>query len=97
MWKFAVLSLVLLVTSLGACSRKRIPGDKCIPGDNCKLPDCRCWDDPSIPGGLDVKDVPQMVIVSFLDHIDRSNVDSYTGLFDGMMIQLESSDDVIQR
>ena len=74
-----MLSLALLVTSRGVFS-------ECIPGDNCKLPDCRCWDDPKVPGGLAVKDVPQMVIVSFAYGINVANAGAYQALFDGMMI-----------
>ena len=78
-----MLSLAMLVMSRGVFSQ-------CNPGDNCKLPDCRCWDDKQIPGGLDVKDVPQMVIVSFAYGLNAANAGTYQELFDGRLIVLES-------
>ncbi|GFS01576.1 chitin deacetylase 9 [Elysia marginata] len=77
MWKFAVLSLVLLMTSRDVFSQS------CTP-DNCKLPDCRCWNHATLPGGLDASDVPQMVVVSFEYGINTANVDRYLELFDGL-------------
>jgi len=54
--------------------------DGCVPGDNCKAPDCRCWSDPSLPGGLQPADVPQMILVSFEYAVNKGNVDAYTDL-----------------
>ncbi|KAK3799933.1 hypothetical protein RRG08_064824 [Elysia crispata] len=77
MWKLAVISLTLLMTAQSVLSQ-------CKPGENCKLPDCRCWDDKQLPGGLATEDVPQIVIVSFEYGINTANVDSYQELFDGI-------------
>jgi len=63
----------LMVTS-------QVTGQGCVPGATCRLPDCRCWDDPELPGHLAPKDVPQMVLLSFQYAINRSNVGMYTDL-----------------
>jgi len=54
---------------------------KCDPATNCKAPDCRCWDDPAIPGGLTAADTPQIVLISFEYAVNSANVDMYTKLF----------------
>ena len=55
-------------------------GQTCDPA-TCKPPDCRCWNDPSIPGGLAAADTPQMILISFEYAINPTNVDVYTNLF----------------
>ncbi|GFO32982.1 chitin deacetylase 9 [Plakobranchus ocellatus] len=77
MWKVAVTSFVILTLSRGVLSQ-------CKPGDTCKPPNCRCWNDVDIPGGFQPKDVPQIIIVSFEYAVNRANVDSYIELFDGI-------------
>lgn len=51
----------------------------CDP-DLCVLPNCRCYNDPDIPGKLQAKDTPQIVVVSFENGIDTSNVNLYLSL-----------------
>ena len=46
----------------------------------CKLPDCWC-SGTAIPGGLDVKEVPQMVTISFDDSVNVGNFKYYQMLF----------------
>ncbi|XP_065061885.1 chitin deacetylase 7-like [Rhopilema esculentum] len=46
----------------------------------CKLPDCWC-SGTAIPGGLDVKEVPQMVTISFDDSVNVGNFKYYQLLF----------------
>lgn len=53
--------------------------DNCDP-DQCVLPNCRCYNDPNIPGKLQAKDTPQIVVVSFENVIDTSDVDLYLSL-----------------
>jgi hypothetical protein len=69
-----VLALLLVTSSLCVAQ-------KCIPGDNCKLPDCRCWNDKTIPGGFTAAETPQMVLISFEYGITAANSDLYQGLF----------------
>ena len=44
--------------------------------DICKLPDCFC-SGTKIPGGLNPKDVPQMVMISFDDAVNIQNFKYY--------------------
>ena len=53
----------------------------CKPGDNCKPPNCRCWNDETIPGGIPVLDTPQVVAVTFEYAVNDANVGPYTDLF----------------
>ncbi|XP_005108553.1 chitin deacetylase 7 [Aplysia californica] len=76
-WLKTTLALLLLTSS--ACL-----GQECRPGDNCKAPDCRCWDDSSIPGGLDAADTPQQVLISFDYGVNTANYELYTNLFKGL-------------
>ena len=46
----------------------------------CKLPDCFC-SGTKIPGGLNPKDVPQMVTISFDDSVNIQNFKFYEILF----------------
>lgn len=50
----------------------------------CKLPDCFCSPTSTkVPGGLDPKDTPQMILLSFDDAINSNNYDIYKRLFNG--------------
>ena len=41
---------------------------------NCSLPDCFCSVDGTlVPGGLDPKDVPQLIYITFDDAINDEN------------------------
>ncbi|XP_023329724.1 uncharacterized protein LOC111702311 [Eurytemora carolleeae] len=45
---------------------------------NCSLPDCFCSSDGTkIPGNLDPKDVPQMIIITFDDAVNDENWELY--------------------
>lgn len=50
----------------------------CEP-ESCWLPGCRC-EGTDIPGGLDATQVPQIVMLTFDDHINPSNFDYYRRL-----------------
>lgn len=52
---------------------------KC-PKDKCKLPACRC-PGPDIPGGLPVKKVPQMIMLTFDDEVNEENFQFFSKLF----------------
>ncbi|XP_064546555.1 mucin-2 isoform X10 [Drosophila montana] len=48
--------------------------------DVCLLPDCYCGG-RDIPGGLNVSDIPQIVLITFDDAISTINIDLYDELF----------------
>ncbi|XP_026471177.1 uncharacterized protein LOC113375456 [Ctenocephalides felis] len=52
------------------------------PPTNCKLPDCRC-SGVDIPGGLNVSDVPQFVVVTFDDAVTLQSYHYAEGSFRG--------------
>ncbi|XP_061165268.1 chitin deacetylase 1-like [Saccostrea echinata] len=54
----ALATLVLRVTAQGGCD----------PASNCQLPNCRCFLDSAVPGGLNMSDVPQLVVLT-MDYI----------------------------
>lgn len=47
----------------------------------CMLPNCRCYNDPAAPGGLEKPDIPQIVMVSFEGAINSENIDYYRPIF----------------
>jgi len=73
MYLLHLLCVVLLALPLATAQ-------KCEAA-NCKAPDCRCWDDPAIPGGLAAADTPQMVLISFEYGVNAANVALYQDLF----------------
>ncbi|XP_012943610.1 chitin deacetylase 7 [Aplysia californica] len=79
MWRQTSLLLLVLLLSANQCVNCQ-----CVPGDTCKAPDCRCWDDPSIPGGLTAAETPQVVLISFEYTVNKGNVDLYTKLLKGV-------------
>ncbi|KAF2900102.1 hypothetical protein ILUMI_06083 [Ignelater luminosus] len=48
----------------------------------CQLPNCRC-SSAGIPGGLNAKDVPQLVLLTFDDAVNIANINYYEEIFDG--------------
>ena len=58
----------------------------CRPGVNCKPPNCRCWNDQNIPGGIDANNTPQVVAVTFEYAINDANVELYTQLFESKSV-----------
>eukprot|EP00794_Sanderia_malayensis_P004976 gene4976-5626_t len=57
----------------------RKDAEPCNP-EICKLPDCFC-SGTKIPGGLNVQNVPQMVMISFDDAVNVVNFEFYKQLF----------------
>jgi len=55
-------------------------GQNCSPL-TCEPPKCRCWDDETIPGAIDAKDTPQIVLVTLEYAVNSANIDSYNFLF----------------
>ncbi|CAG2113845.1 unnamed protein product, partial [Medioppia subpectinata] len=53
--------------------------DKCNP-QHCRTPDCRCGG-TDIPGGLPLKQTPQIVVLTFDDSVNDLNWDIYDELF----------------
>ncbi|XP_046391272.1 chitin deacetylase 7-like [Ischnura elegans] len=64
-----VLFGLLVVCASGA------PRSECNDS-NCKLPDCHCFG-TAVPGGLEPKDIPQLVMLTFDDAIDATNYDDF--------------------
>ncbi|KZS21112.1 Uncharacterized protein APZ42_012228 [Daphnia magna] len=51
----------------------------------CLLPDCFCSETGTeVPGKLDSKQVPQMIMVTFDDAINNNNVELYRDMFNGV-------------
>lgn len=65
------------------CDLEPFRVEKCNP-KTCKLPDCFCSHDGTlIPGGLEPRDVPQMIIITFDDAVNYENYELYSEvLFD---------------
>jgi hypothetical protein len=40
----------------------------CDPTTNCQLPNCRCFLDATAPGGLNLTDIPQLVVLT-MDYV----------------------------
>lgn len=57
--------------------------EDCKPRINCNPPNCRCWDDGAIPGGIVREETPQVVLITFEYALNAGNVDFYTSLFEG--------------
>ncbi|PVD27722.1 hypothetical protein C0Q70_12893 [Pomacea canaliculata] len=78
---FARLSLpvIVLATVVSLTSAQ----EQCTPGGNCQLPNCRCWSDFSSPGGFDIDDVPQAILLTFEYAINDANFNYYLKLFEG--------------
>ena len=80
-----VFALILFCLKLddvaGAAMKHRGlgPAQPCSP-DVCKLPDCRC-SGTDIPGNLPSKKIPQMVMLSFDDAVNRQVDGFYKTLF----------------
>ncbi|CAJ0959311.1 unnamed protein product, partial [Mesorhabditis belari] len=56
----------------------------CPIDGSCKLPGCFCSKTGTvIPGGLNAKDTPQMIILTFDDPITDRTINIYKSLFDG--------------
>lgn len=55
---------------------------------NCKLPNCRCFSDNGIPGGLPAAEVPQMVVIT----MDYSLNSDFSELYD-LLFQYKNPND----
>ncbi|XP_065931202.1 chitin deacetylase 7 [Magallana gigas] len=53
--------IVTVLTTLALGAEAQGGGD---PATNCQLPNCRCFLDSAVPGGLNVSDVPQLVVLT---------------------------------
>ncbi|KAG8228565.1 hypothetical protein J437_LFUL008643 [Ladona fulva] len=67
------MRVLLLLSLLALCHGA--PRDVCSD-TNCARPSCSCFS-TAIPGGLDVKDVPQMVMLTYDDAISQLLYDDY--------------------
>ncbi|KAL3885776.1 hypothetical protein ACJMK2_025815 [Sinanodonta woodiana] len=77
MWMKILLSLIVLIGLLEYGFQQ----STCDP-KTCVLPNCRCLNDPNIPGKLNVTDTPQMILLSFENTINDEYVDYYTAFFE---------------
>jgi len=82
-WVVVLLAITLLDIAVARPSKTSgvSLGDPAPPCDaaKCKLPDCRC-SSSDIPGGLDVKQVPQVVLITYDDAINVVNYAQYEQL-----------------
>lgn len=56
--------MYIIVTVLTALALRAAAQGGCDPATNCQLPNCRCFLDSAVPGGLNVSDVPQLVVLT---------------------------------
>ncbi|KAK7487588.1 hypothetical protein BaRGS_00021138 [Batillaria attramentaria] len=75
-----ILTLAVLATLTSVTSAQTTA---CKPDDNCNPPNCRCWNDEAIPGGIPVEDTPQTVLISFEYAINEVNIEQYQAIFQG--------------
>ncbi|XP_060601484.1 chitin deacetylase 7-like [Ruditapes philippinarum] len=68
------LSLLLLSALVGLSLQQ------CDP-KRCTIPNCRCYDDRTIPGSLSKSETPQIVMVSFEGTINSDNIKDYLPIF----------------
>lgn len=60
--------------------RPLVAAEKCN-SRNCVLPDCHCAG-ADIPGGMQAKDTPQIVLITFDDAVNDLNYELYAEIFD---------------
>ncbi|XP_013186691.1 chitin deacetylase 8 [Amyelois transitella] len=70
-----VALLILLLVAFTASQEELPLADTCDP-EACQLPDCRC-SGTSIPGGLQARDTPQFVLLTFDDAVNVVNIETY--------------------
>nr|XP_034299792.1 uncharacterized protein LOC105329702 [Crassostrea gigas] len=56
--------MYIIVTVLTTLALRAAAQGGCDPATNCPLPNCRCFLDSAVPGGLNVSDVPQLVVLT---------------------------------
>lgn len=56
--------MYIIVTVLTTLALRAAAQGGCDPATNCLLPNCRCFLDSAVPGGLNVSDVPQLVVLT---------------------------------
>lgn len=81
-------TMKIIVCIITFCGIGAVPGLSCSPEYNCKSPDCRCFTENAIPGGLAPKDVPQMVVVT----MDYALNSEYNELYDQMFQTINPND-----
>lgn len=60
--------------------RPLVAAEKCN-SRNCVLPDCHCAG-ADIPGGMQARDTPQIVLITFDDAVNDLNYELYSEIFD---------------
>ncbi|XP_048776530.2 chitin deacetylase 1-like [Ostrea edulis] len=68
---------ILAALSLGVSAQ-----GNCNPTTNCRLPNCRCFLEPTVPGGLNLTDVPQLVVLT----MDYTLNEEYEPLYDQIFV-----------
>uniref|UniRef100_K1QM48 NodB homology domain-containing protein n=1 Tax=Magallana gigas TaxID=29159 RepID=K1QM48_MAGGI len=56
--------MYIIVTVLTTLALRAAAQGGCDPATNCQLPNCRCFLDSAVPGGFNVTDVPQLVVLT---------------------------------
>ncbi|XP_059056297.1 chitin deacetylase 8-like [Achroia grisella] len=74
------LAVICLVFASVACNE--LPFAEPCNEQLCQLPDCRC-SSSGIPGGLQPRDTPQFVLVTFDDNINSINMETYREILYG--------------
>lgn len=75
------MQLLLAVTLVTLLTVARGQTEDCKPGVNCRPPNCRCWNDDTIPGNIPQEDTPQVVLLTFQYAVNAGNVDFYRAVF----------------
>lgn len=76
--KLFVLLVLCLTIALALADGELQLAEECDV-EACQLPDCRC-SNVEIPGGLEARDTPQFVIVSFNDGINVVNIGTFRSI-----------------
>ncbi|CAH2058121.1 unnamed protein product, partial [Iphiclides podalirius] len=74
-----LLAFVFIALAVAA---EELPLAKACDEELCKLPNCRC-SSSNIPGGLQARDTPQFVLLTFDDGVNVINIDTYREILFG--------------
>ncbi|GBP90104.1 hypothetical protein EVAR_60241_1 [Eumeta japonica] len=80
--KIYILIASVLSAALCARAQSELSLAESCDSEACQLPSCRC-SSTAIPGGLDARDTPQFVVVTFDDAINILNTETYRSILYG--------------
>nr|WJN23033.1 chitin deacetylase 5b [Antheraea pernyi] len=78
-WSVFAFSLILVALAAADDETSELPLAEPCDEETCKLPECRC-SSTSIPGGLQPRDTPQFVTLTFDDAVNVLNTETYRNL-----------------